>query len=266
MKSAFFRLHKNAETHEDFAVIRFDGADLWLDDDTVQGVRASLTSIVENGGEARVIIDLGNVEYVCSSFLGVLISLHKKLTAAGRGLEIRNLRPLVHEVFAVSGLDGFLDLLLAESRIDPSIANGQGESRPGVLVVDDEPAVLSLLERGLENQGIRVWTARNGALALQLYHRHKHGIALVLLDVIMPGWDGPCTLSALQRLNPEIPCCFITGDPKPYTEEALLRMGALRIFHKPFALGDLLNAIQELPGWPSRRNISHTIEIPFPGA
>lgn len=266
MNSAFFRLHKNGETHEDFAVVRFNGSDLWLDDDTVCSIRASLTTIVENGGEARVIIDLGNVEYVCSSFLGVLISLHKKLAAAGRGLEIRNLRPLVHEVFAVSGLDRFLDLLPGETGLDPSTANGQEESRPGVLVVDDDPAVLSLLERGLEGQGVQVWTARNGPLAIQLYHRHKQKIAMVLLDVIMPGWDGPCTLSALQRLCPEIRCCFITGNPEPYTEEALLRMGALRIFRKPFALADLLNALQQLPGWPSRRNVSHRIDFPFPGA
>jgi two-component system response regulator MprA len=265
MKSAFFRLHKNGETLEDLAVLRFDGANLWLDEDTVQGIRASLMSMVENGDEARVIMDLGNVEYVSSSFLGIVISLHKKLSAVGKALEIRNLRPSVYEVFAVCGLDGFLDLLPMGACQDPSTAIDSGDSRPGVLVVDDDPTVLSFLKRGLEHQGIQVWTACNGPLALKIFLRHRQKIALVLLDVNMPGWDGPSTLSALRRSCPEIRFCFITGNPGPYSDEALLSIGALRVFRKPLMLAELLHALPQVPGWPARP-VPQNSKFPYPGA
>jgi anti-anti-sigma factor len=115
MHTSLFRLHQNGDAHEDFAAVRFNGSDLWLDDDTVSGIRDSMVAMVENASEARVIVDLGNVEYVCSSFLGLMVRLHKKQLAAGRGLEIRNLRPCVFEIFAVCSLNRFLNLFPADN-------------------------------------------------------------------------------------------------------------------------------------------------------
>ncbi len=89
-----------------------------MDDETVGGIRSYLIDDVENCNEAQVIVDLGNVEYVSSTFLGLMISLHKKLIASGRGLEIRNLRPTVYEVFVVCSLDKFLNL--SPAAYDPS--------------------------------------------------------------------------------------------------------------------------------------------------
>jgi CheY-like chemotaxis protein len=49
-----------------------------------------------------------------------------------------------------------------------------------------------------------VWLAADGWKALQIYEQQQSKIALVLLDVRMPGWDGPRTLAALQRLDPAV--------------------------------------------------------------
>jgi anti-anti-sigma factor len=266
MNTSFFRLHKDEDAHENLAVIRFNGSNLWLDNDTVGRIRNSLTCLVEDDGDSRIIVDLGNVEYVSSLFLGLVVKLHKRLAATGRRLEIRNLRPSVYEVFTVSNLDRLLNLCPEENELDRSMENGSGGDHPSVLVVDDDAAVLTLLQRGLEDSGVQVWTARNGPIALQVYQRHGRRIALVLLDVIMPGWDGPRTLYALQRLSPEIRCCFITGNPQPYTEDDLLRMGALRVFRKPFGLAELVNALQQMSGWPLPHKVANGTEIPIPGA
>ena len=70
--------------------------------------------------------------------------------------------------------------------------------RPGVLVVDDEHLVRALLQLGLERDGFEVWSASNGREAIDLYREHRERIAAVLLDVRMPGLDGPATLGALR--------------------------------------------------------------------
>ena len=53
--------------------------------------------------------------------------------------------------------------------------------------------------------GFTVWSAANGPAALEVYRRQQDDIAVVLLDVRMPGLDGPQTLAELQRLNPRPP-------------------------------------------------------------
>jgi CheY-like chemotaxis protein len=118
--------------------------------------------------------------------------------------------------------------------------------RAGVLVVDDEHLVRVMLQLGLERYGFEVWTAGNGREAIELYREHREEIAVVLLDVRMPGLDGPATLAALRELNPEVQACFMTGDPGAYDPEGLRRRGAAYVIAKPFQLGPLVRALRLL--------------------
>jgi CheY-like chemotaxis protein len=95
----------------------------------------------------------------------------------------------------------------------------------GILVVDDEPQVRRLLGLALRAQGSTVWSAAGGEEALAVYARRSGEIDLVLLDVRMPLLDGPRTLAVLQRLNPAVRCCFMSGATGQYTAEDLLQRG-----------------------------------------
>ena len=108
-----------------------------------------------------------------------------------------------------------------------------------VLVVDDDPVVLNLLQTCLPRMGFAVCAAGSGPAALQTYERRRDEIDLVLLNVRMPGMDGPATLRALHRLDPEVICCFMSGHYGAYDPDDLLRMGAAALFQKPFDLADL---------------------------
>jgi CheY-like chemotaxis protein len=119
-------------------------------------------------------------------------------------------------------------------------------AKPGVLVVDDEPLLLAVLDAGLQQRGFTVWLASNGVQALQVYQAHAAEIALVLLDVRMPGLDGPQTLAALRRLNPSVRSCFMTGNLGLYTPEELSALGAIQVFPKPFDLNQLVEALWRL--------------------
>jgi len=133
----------------------------------------------------------------------------------------------------------------AESACPPGPNDLRG---PGVLVVDDEEGVREVLDRGLQRYGFRVWLAASGPEALEVYRRHGAVIGAVLLDVRMPEMDGPQTLAALRRLDPAVPCCFMSGQTGAYTEEDLHAAGAAAFVRKPFQLADVAQVLHQLLG------------------
>jgi CheY-like chemotaxis protein len=126
----------------------------------------------------------------------------------------------------------------------------------GLLVVDDEEGVRGVLSAWMRSHGFAVWLAASGQEALELYRRHRETIDVVLLDVRMPGLDGPQTLAGLQEVSPQIRCCFMSGDPGGYTEKGLRDLGAAAVLPKPFRLPEVaqvLLALARKADWsPSR--------------
>jgi DNA-binding response OmpR family regulator len=114
--------------------------------------------------------------------------------------------------------------------------------------VDDDESMRDLLERGLEQRGFDVYLARDGGEALDVYRQHGDNIDLVVLDVCMPGLDGPQTLKALRKQNPAVHCCFVSGHSGAYSEEQLLGLGIDHYFRKPFSLPELAATLKEILG------------------
>ena len=108
-----------------------------------------------------------------------------------------------------------------------------------ILVVDNDPGILGMLGLALGTHGFVVTTASSGPEAVRTYERERGRIGLVLLDVRMPGMDGPQTLAALRGVDPSVRCCFMTTGTGDYSREDLLGMGAAEVFEKPFGLADL---------------------------
>jgi len=113
-----------------------------------------------------------------------------------------------------------------------SLKAGSGEL---ILVVDDEIAIREIAKGTLEAYGYRALTASDGTEAVALYALHKNEIKVVLTDIMMPYMDGPATIRALQKLNPNVRIIASSGLaenskiegvkgflPKPYTAERLL--------------------------------------------
>jgi CheY-like chemotaxis protein len=122
----------------------------------------------------------------------------------------------------------------------------------GVLVADDEACIRGVMNVAMRQQGFAVWLAANGQEAIDLYRLHHETIDVILLDVLMPGLDGPRTLAALQALNPWIRCCFMSGDLGSYTAETLENLGAAALLRKPFRLAEAARVLCEQASKASR--------------
>ena len=115
----------------------------------------------------------------------------------------------------------------------PNIPNASEPPPCGILVVDDDEMIRVLLGNHLRRKGPPVWLAGSGAEAVELYQLHQHEIAAVVLDVRMPGMDGPRTFAKLKEINPNLACYFMSGNWEPYTEVQLMNMGAIDLLVKP---------------------------------
>ena len=104
-----------------------------------------------------------------------------------------------------------------------------------VLYVDDEPDIREIVQLALGLvDGVEVRVCESGERALQLLPDITPD--LVLLDVMMPGTDGPTTLQRM-RADPrfaKIPVVFVTAKAMPAEVARFVEMGAAAVIAKPF--------------------------------
>ncbi len=126
-----------------------------------------------------------------------------------------------------------------------------------VLVVDDDDDVREITQLSLEAvAGWRVRAARSGAHALELLREELP--EAVLLDVMMPGMDGPATFRAMQA-DPalsEVPVVFLTAKMQVGTPQPWDGLDVAGVISKPFDPMSLAAQVSALVGWeigPARR-------------
>lgn len=116
-----------------------------------------------------------------------------------------------------------------------------------ILIVEDVPNVLELLEVTLRFKGYAVITARNGEEALEVISKTRP--ALIITDILMPKMDGYAFVQKL-RLNPEtrsIPVVFLSATyVTPEDKQFALSLGAARFMEKPIDTEDFLLTVAEL--------------------
>ena len=80
-----------------------------------------------------------------------------------------------------------------------------------ILLVDDDDRVLDMVRQMIGMGGYQVLSARSGEEALEMYASHREDIALVVLDLIMPGMGGKRCLQELLRINPNAKILVASG-------------------------------------------------------
>ena len=116
------------------------------------------------------------------------------------------------------------------------------ESRPSILIVDDDQDLVNLLERILEEEGYQVAKAYDGNSAIALLER-EYRPDLIVLDIIMPGVDGFEVLDFVRRRY-DIPVIMLTAKRDVTTLIEALNAGADEYIRKPFSRLELLARIK----------------------
>jgi two-component system response regulator MprA len=116
-------------------------------------------------------------------------------------------------------------------------------NKPSILVVDDDPEIVSFLRRGLIFGGYAVETASDGTEALAKLRDKEPD--LVILDVMMPGIDGIEVSKRLRQVS-EIPILMLTAKGTLADKVAGLNSGADDYLIKPFEFDELLARIRAL--------------------
>jgi DNA-binding response OmpR family regulator len=115
---------------------------------------------------------------------------------------------------------------------------------PLVLVVDDDEAIRTALERALRLEGFAVEVADGGRRALELTEEHQPGV--IVLDVVMPDLSGVRVVSRLRERGIETPICILSARDEVEDRVAGLEAGADDYVVKPFELEELVARLRAL--------------------
>jgi len=115
------------------------------------------------------------------------------------------------------------------------------EPEKTVLIVDDEPQMLRLLQAMLGPQRVEVLSAPRPSDALRICG--ERSIDVLISDFSMPEMDGAKLAERVWKLHPNAAILLISGDR---TEPPRVRRGRVRFLHKPFFPGELIRMLREM--------------------
>ena len=129
----------------------------------------------------------------------------------------------------------------------------QESSRGRVLVVDDEPDLVRVLEFGLRASGYTVESASDGQEGLKKAREIKPDV--ILLDLMLPKLDGykVCRLLKFDDRFKHIPIIILSARTQEGDQTLALEMGANRFVTKPYDFAEILGYIETLLKAPSVR-------------
>ena len=115
-----------------------------------------------------------------------------------------------------------------------------------VLVVEDQPEILSIITLILEQQGLRALSTENAEDALRIFEDHGYEIDIVISDIMMAGMNGIQMSREMAKMNPSTKFIFMSG----YTADALGSNAKLeestKFISKPFEISDFLSIVKSM--------------------
>jgi YesN/AraC family two-component response regulator len=108
------------------------------------------------------------------------------------------------------------------------------------------------LQGSLEGSGYKVFATSDSAVAIDLYRRIFHEVALVISDIVMPGMDGMELIKQIKAINPEVKILAVSGYSKYVVEKGEIKEtdGFLQ---KPFESYNLLSTVRRILDTKSKK-------------
>ena len=110
-----------------------------------------------------------------------------------------------------------------------------------ILLIDEEPAILKLLDMALSEHGFTVHSASSPEQAIEICKENP--LRIVLADVDFLVEEGLQLLGSIKAVRPDVRICLMTANLPTYTDDDLKDLGVALCFSKPMDLSDLLAAL-----------------------
>ena len=130
------------------------------------------------------------------------------------------------------------------SEKSPSEKGEQGHQT--ILIVEDEPLMVRLLERFFSRHGYNVLAASDGEQAIEVYCRYKLQIDVVLLDARLPKTTGEEVFRRMKDENPGVHVVMTSGFLEAEKKSEMTLAGVKRFVNKPYMLDELLKVFRSL--------------------
>lgn len=115
-----------------------------------------------------------------------------------------------------------------------------------VLVVEDEKDIVSIVKRGLERQGYRVFTAPNLSDANTWLDHHFEDLTVLVTDFYLAGGLGTDLVTRVREQKPKLPVLVISGNPEHPDLQAIQRDSNTALLAKPFRIHELLGSMDAI--------------------
>lgn len=123
------------------------------------------------------------------------------------------------------------------------VVQGRGKH---VMYVDDDEALVFLVERVLRRKGFEVTSFTDPRVAASALRENPQGFDLMVTDYNMPGYSGVELLRAARLARPNLPVALASGYITPEIEASALAEGARALIHKPNDVDELCETVQQL--------------------
>ena len=118
--------------------------------------------------------------------------------------------------------------------------------KAGILIVDDEEMVVSMLAEHLQNLGCHTFHASNGEEALEILQENKDKLDVVILDINMPVMDGNTAYDKIIEIKPELKVLVASGYVQNGVIDKILQKGAHDFIQKPYSLENIAAKIRQI--------------------
>jgi len=135
-----------------------------------------------------------------------------------------------------------------------------GTARSNILLVEDEQSLAIGLEYNFSEEGYSVTIAKDGREAIEIFEKDQFD--LIVLDIMLPYFDGFEIAKVVRKKNPQIPILFLSAKANPEDKLKGLELGADDYLTKPFHLEELLLRIKGMlkrKAWYSTSTASNPI-------
>ena len=197
-----------------------------------------------------------NIDHVFEPFFTT------KKNGSGLGLGLATVCEMVKqnrghiEVSSVPGQGTLFTLLLQRfMEVKQATPSGPGHgpatlsaiaSKETILLVDDEPIILEMVARLLEQRGYNILKADNAEDALHIIDDFPGSVDLLLTDVVLPGMNGDDLARHLFPRYPTLKCLFMSGYGVDVIDADDLFSEGIHFIQKPFAINDVLDSIHKV--------------------